>query len=46
MNKKLEKKHGELLNIFTMLREFDYVKNGKKATIEFLEYVLDYIRNY
>lgn len=42
----MEKKHEELLNIFDMLKEFDYIKNGKQATIEFLEYVLDYIRNY
>lgn len=42
----LIKKRQELYNIITMIKEFDYIKNGKQATIEFLEYVLDYIRNY
>jgi hypothetical protein len=45
-NEKMIEKRKELYNIITMIKEFDYIKNGKQATIEFLEYVLDYIRNY
>lgn len=32
-------------NIVDMLHEFDYIKNGKVKTIEFLAWVLNYLLN-
>ena len=32
-------------NIVDMLHEFDYIKNGKVKTIEFLVWVLNYLLN-
>lgn len=36
----------ELLNLFQMLREFDYAKNGRDKSIEFLEYVIECFKTY
>ena len=36
----LKAKNNDLENIYTMLREFYYEKNGIDDTIEFLEYII------
>ena len=46
MEEKELTKEEQLLNLFQMLREFDYAKNGKKASIEFLEYVMECFKLY
>lgn len=47
-NKKdyVQKRKEQLQNLFDMLREFDYERNGKKASIEFLEYVIECFKTY
>ena len=48
MNNKKEKlsKQEQLLNLFQMIREFDYARNGKEKSIEFLEYVIEAFKSY
>lgn len=47
MNKKEKlSKQEQLLNLFQMIREFDYARNGKEKSIEFLEYVIEAFKSY
>lgn len=39
-------KEQQLLNLFDMIREFDYARNGKEASIEFLEAVIEAFKSY
>lgn len=41
-----ETKEKQLLNLFNMIREFDYARNGKEASIEFLEAVIEAFKSY
>ena len=33
-----------LQNLIAMLKEFDYIRNGKESTIEFLKIMIEYFK--
>lgn len=40
------KKNEKLQNLYNMLREFYYEKNGIESTIEFLTYMLEELKQF